>query len=137
MIRRLLAQRRCSVGLAWRQRLVLLFGVRPTGGVQSVDQWDSLARERCLCQIDPQVIGPARVFGRSRLATALGVFVWGGPDWGGAVLWTSGIDWRVSGTCPSAYWSAGYWSSAGVHWLQGPVLSALSGAGFGRLLGTG
>ena len=28
-------------------------------------------------QIDPQVIGPARVFGRSRLATALGAFVRG------------------------------------------------------------
>jgi hypothetical protein len=84
VICRLLAQRRCSVGLARRQRLVLLFEVRLTGGVQccTVDLWGRLARERCLYQIDPQVVGPAQVFGRSRLATALGAFVWGEPDWG-------------------------------------------------------
>ena len=51
-------------------------------GYSVVDQWDRLARERCLYQIDPQVVGPAQVFGRSRLATALGAFVWGEPDWG-------------------------------------------------------
>jgi hypothetical protein len=69
LIRRLLAQRRCSVGLAWRQRLVLLSGVSLTGGYRAVGQRDRLARERCLSErvTSPQVVGPAQVFAGFRV----------------------------------------------------------------------
>ena len=61
LIRRLLAQRKCSVGLAWRQRLVLLSGVSLTGGYRAVGQRDRLTRKRCLSErvTSPQVVGPA------------------------------------------------------------------------------